>query len=466
MSTRTALLFAAAFFVAACATAPAPESPVSTPQGDGRIAIGGHIVTPTGVLRDSWIVVENGRIAAIQKERPAVASAIETKDYVFPGFVDLHNHPLYNLLPRWAPPQHYVNRYEWRNDPVYRAAVAPQAAALRAGFCDVDAYVELKMLMGGTTSTIGISKPSTMPAMDRCITGLARNLDWHTGFHGEAPGNEPVMNLIGITPGDLRDLKPADVAAKLRKGDLDLLAIHIAEGKASDAQTKGEFAMLEAGGLVTSRTAVIHGIALTDADYAKMAAAGSALVWSPRSNFVLYGETADVPAALRHKVTVALAPDWGPTGSDNLLDEIAFAATISRSRMANAISSKQLFEMATSVPAKIARIDQEVGSLVVGLRADLFLLKSGNPDAYNALVQTGASGIEMVLVNGVPIYGDAGYLKALDAGATEALTVCGASKAVSSRALSQGSLADLTARLHNVMAASGSSLMPLVELCR
>ena len=45
--------------------------------------------------------------------------------------------------------------------------------------------------------------------------------------------------------------------------------------------------------------------------------------------------------------------------------------------------------------------------LPYALRADLFLLRSANPDAYAALVQTGAAGIGLVLVEGLPVYGDA-----------------------------------------------------------
>jgi len=224
--------------------------------------------------------------------------------------------------------------------------------------------------------------------------------------------------------------------------------------------------MLESAGLVTNRTAVIHGIALTDADFAKMAAAGAALVWSPRSNMVLYGETADVAAALKNKVRIAVAPDWGPTGSDNILDELAFASSVSRTRLGGAITNRQLFDMATRIPAEIARVDKQVGSLAPGLRADLFLLKSGNPDAYAALVQTGAAGIGLVLVEGVPVYGDAGYMKGLDPGPTEAVSVCGVPKSINNRALARGPLAELARRVGGVLAASGSALAPLVELCR
>src|SRR5258706_788003 len=376
---------------------------------------------------------------------------------------------MYNVMPRWKPPRSYANRYEWRNDPMYRAATAlPQAEALKASFCDIDAYVELKMLMAGTTSTIGVSKPSALPTMPDCIAGLARNLDWHTGFHGARPGNEPVRNSIGITPTDMRDSDAVDLATKLKNGGLDLLAIHIAEGRSADPQSKTEFGLLESKGLLTGRTAIIHGIALRDAEFAKMASAGAALVWSPRSNMVLYGETADVLGAIDKKVRVAIAPDWGPTGSDSLLDELAFASSLMRSRMdrTRTLTNKQLFEMATRTPAEIARIDKEVGSLAVGLRADLFILRSANADAYDALVQTGASGVTLVVVEGVPIYGDAAYMSALNVARTEPVSVCGIAKAVDSGSLAAGPLADLMRRLGSVLSAQGSALAPLVALCR
>jgi hypothetical protein len=196
MTLKVPILFVASLSLAACTLTPTSQSP--TTPADNRTAIGGHIVTPSGVLRDSWIVIENGRIASIQKDRPSVANALATSDYIFPGLRRPAQPPMYNIIPRWKPPHQYSNRYEWRNDPMYRAATAlPQSEAVKASFCDVDAYVELKLLMGGTTSTIGVSKPSTMPSMDNCIVGLARNLDWHSGLHGAVPGNEPVRNSIG-----------------------------------------------------------------------------------------------------------------------------------------------------------------------------------------------------------------------------------------------------------------------------
>jgi cytosine/adenosine deaminase-related metal-dependent hydrolase len=306
--------------------------------------------------------------------------------------------------------------------------------------------------------------------MPECIKGLARNLDWHTGFHGTEIGKEPVVNILGITPDDFRNAKPEEVA-KVKMGEAELFTIHIAEGKAGDPQTRTELGLLKDAGLLTNRTAIIHGVALTGDDFKAMAKAGASLVWSPRSNMVLYGETADVLGALRAGVRVAIAPDWSPTGSDSLLDELAFAASLMRARKetepAKTLSSKQLFEMATRVPAEIARIDKQVGSLVPGLRADLFVLKNERVrDPYDALVQTGAAGITLVLVEGVPVYGDAASLNGLNVGRTEQLSVCGIAKAVNSQSLGGGSLADVARRIGNVLSANGSALAPLVELCR
>lgn len=118
-----------------------------------------------------------------------------------------------------------------------------------------------------------------------------------------------------------------------------------------------------------------------------MRAKGAALIWSPRSIIELYGETTDVMAARNKGVKIALAPDWSPTGDTNLLATIAYAKAYSDSVLHGLFASKQLFEMSTSIPAEIARIDHKVGRLKAGLLADLFILKSQNPDPYDALAE-------------------------------------------------------------------------------
>ncbi|RDJ94254.1 hypothetical protein B4Q13_15855, partial [Lacticaseibacillus rhamnosus] len=72
-----------------------------------------------------------------------------------------HNHPMYNIFQRWTPKTKFKNRYEWRDLQEYKDLVGTPGAELQhkddQTFCDIDEYVEVKELIGGTTSVAGIS---------------------------------------------------------------------------------------------------------------------------------------------------------------------------------------------------------------------------------------------------------------------------------------------------------------------
>ena len=54
------------------------------------------------------------------------------------------------------------------------------------------------------------------------------------------------------------------------------------------------------------------------------------MVWSPLSNLLLYGATADVAAAQAAGVSIGLGSDWSPAGSKNLLGELKVARLVKR----------------------------------------------------------------------------------------------------------------------------------------
>ncbi len=424
--------------------------------------IKGTVVTPDKVIANGWIAIDQDRILSITAAKPLVDAAhiLETTDIIFPGFVDLHNHPLYNIYPRWTPPHAYHSRYEWRSDEAYLKAIAnPHRPLAPAHFCDIDRFVELKELLGGTTTMVGISQPRDTDIS--CIAGLARNLDWFSGFNGTKVGPEKVVTVLGVQPDDMK-YAPAGLADSLKKGDTDLLVIHIAEGQRGDPRTQGEFAALEQQGWLTNRTAVIHGVALTRAEFARMHAAGATLVWSPRSNMELYKETANVADAAAEKVAIALAQDWSPTGSTNMLAELKFAKQVSDSQFKGVFTAKQLFEMASAVPAKAARIDDKVGTLKPGLYADLFLLRGDAKTPYDAVVKASPGDVTLTLVNGVPVSGDSKYLATLGVTQVEETTLCQAKVAINTAAAG-GSFSETQARLGKAMTEQGVSLAPVAE---
>src|SRR5262249_32758781 len=108
---------------------------------------------------------------------------------------------------------------------------------------------------------------------------------------------------------------------------------HVGEG--ITAYANHEFVCLSSQSpghdVVIDKSAFIHGVGLTATQYATMQAAGTSLIWSPRSNIALYGNTASITVASRLGLLIALGTDWMPSGSMNLLRELrcadAFNAT-------------------------------------------------------------------------------------------------------------------------------------------
>jgi hypothetical protein len=141
-----------------------------------------------------------------------------------------------------------------------------------------------------------------------------------------------------------------------------------------------------------------------------MAQNNMCLVWSPKTNNVLYGETTDILCALDTGVTVALGPDWSITGSDNLLEELKVAYEYSKEHLNGAITPRDLFKMVTSNAAIVAGVNDPIwyrlGKIEVGYQADLFLTPKLDSDPYKSLLKTYSKDIQLVIIDGDAVYGD------------------------------------------------------------
>jgi 5-methylthioadenosine/S-adenosylhomocysteine deaminase len=422
---------------------------------DRTIVISGSVVTPEKVLNKGWVVIKHRKISAVSETLPNEENAIwvDTNDIIFPGFVDLHNHPMYAMFEPWNAGQLFNNRYEWRSFDRYKQEISTPARNIQddpQGFCDIAEFADVQAATGGTTTFSGTfllrSFGSTFPA---CLSRLAvRKLEIDSGFYPRH-GHERVQNVLGVSR-DLNDATAAEVRRKLAAKDLDLVLIHVAEGKRTDPDSIKEFDMLKGRGFLAPTTAVIHGVAFDKSDFANMRATATALVWSPQSNMILYNTTTDVVAAFREGVSIALAPDWAPSGAKNMLAEIQYAAKLNKTSLGGFFSNQQLFEMATSIPARIARIDDKVGTIQPGLFADLFLLHGDPTQPFDALVQSKPQDVSLVVVNGVPIYGDATLMSKFNV-PTEPVPFCGETKNLNLGVMPNGTLSGVQRRLRQKM---------------
>jgi len=404
-------------------------------------ALRGTVVTPAGPILDATVVIQGSSILSVglEPKLPAGIKVIETGGILYPGLIDLHNHVTWNALARWSSGTKSGARYDWQQLPEYRMALdVPHRKLVAEGHgCAAERYAEVKAIVGGATSQAGlnppdVAAPGTAAIPPGCLGGLVRELGVSSRLY--APG-APEPLRYEVFPLGLDPANTQAILDGLHSGTLHAALFHIAEGASDNASARREFSMLKARGLVVPGVSIIHGVALSPDNFTEMAKSGVGLIWSPRSNFELYGSTADVAAAKAAGVKMAIAPDWSPTGSDGMLEELKYAAVWNATQAPPPFTDRELFEMATANAAQLAGIAAETGTIAPGKRADLLVLnhKDGrNPadgDPYAALVHASPSDLSLVVVNGVPVYGDPAPMTQLRGTRPAAtLNVCGTTK--------------------------------------
>ncbi len=166
-----------------------------------------------------------------------------------------------------------------------------------------------------------------------------------------------------------------------------------------------------------------------------MAMKGMSLVWSPKSNVFLYGagtdltKTANIPLALSKGINIALAPDWSIGGSIDLLDELRFAKKVGDTIWGSMLTPQMLTDMVTKNAAKAVGLEATLGTLEVGKKADIMVIGGDASMPYDALLAAQPKDVKLVLVGGVPLYGDMAF-EALGPASPgcEALDVCSVPK--------------------------------------
>jgi len=175
-----------------------------------------------------------------------------------------------------------------------------------------------------------------------------------------------------------------------------------------------------------------------------------------------------VRSAKEECVKIALAPDWSPSGSDGMIEELKYAATWNASQVPPVFDDDaELVKMVTSVPAKLAGAEKQIGSLTKGFYADLLLIRKSGTDPYQALLHSSPADIRLVMVGGVPIYGDRDLMDRLLPGRQlETIAVCGKPKSIyiepqNGIPATQKSFKRISEELESKLASWGTSLAQL-----
>jgi 5-methylthioadenosine/S-adenosylhomocysteine deaminase len=379
---------------------------VSVPAA-GRTAIRGRVVAMDAagtVIPDGVVYVSGTDIAAAipaGEPPPAGFEAVEvlrTAGTIYPGLIELHNHLSYNCLQLWQVPRAYTNRGQWSGIPDYRRLISGPMQVLGKTPSLVPAivrFVEAKCLVAGVTTSQGIALYSNA-GIERFYRGVVRTVE------------EPDDPALPAAASRISDVAAADAtafAAELARDNR--LLLHLAEGVDDSARRHFQALQLPDGTwAISDHLLGIHSVALQPADIAVFAAHRAAMVWSPLSNLLLYGATADVGAMKAAGVMIGLGSDWSPSGSKNLLGELKVAQLVSAHAGGGPLfTDRELVAMVTSTAARMLGWDAGLGSIEAGKRADLIAVAGTAADPYSGLVAATERDLVLVMIGGTAACG-------------------------------------------------------------
>ena len=367
----------------------------------------------------------------------AAASVVScAKGVISPGLINLHEHLTYqNNQPIGHGKERYENRSDWQG-----ARGHTRLDYLKSASQPVVAFGELRYLMSGATSIAGAGG----------APGLLRNVD--DGDHKTSPFADHVEELEGAPLGVASsDTFPLSTPSKNLASGCDYSSgrttkaqvsqeraylPHISEG--IDAEAHNEFTCTSDGqfDLVQPQTAIIHAVALTPADAVEIQQKGAHVVWSPRSNIDLYGNTAPVAMFDMAGVSLSLGTDWMPSGSMNMARELHCADTFNQKYLDKHFTDADLWRMVTMNPGFAVGGGQAIGMLRPGYLADIAIYDGSKSADHRAVIDAGVEDVQLVLRGGKALYGEDALAKNAIFNGTNCTTlaedVCGHQKAVCS----------------------------------
>lgn len=395
--------------------------------GVAGVRLRGTVLGETDVLRRGEVVVRSdGKISCVACDCSDAdgiegVTEIDCGDAVIsPALINPHDHITYaNNAPIGKGTDRYEHRHDWRKGENGHAALHVDGGATKAEVLGA----ELRFVMGGATAAASAGGEA----------GLLRNLDGANTLEGLQGGYAdsdtfPLDDADGLQldQGCNYGSNPATMASIQGHAYLP----HIAEG--INAAAANEFTCTSSRGpndLIGPRTGLIHGVALQPEDYAEMQRDQASLVWSPRSNIVLYGNTAPVTAIDSAGVPIALGTDWVASGSMNMLRELQCADHLNRVYFGGHFDDRELWRMATANAARATGTSSSLGTLLVGHLGDITVFAAqGEGSDYRAVIDAGVAEVLLVLRAGDPLYGDDAVVAAVGGEACETLEVCGVAK--------------------------------------
>jgi cysteine-rich repeat protein len=413
-----------------CATLPPLASgtcEVTSGDAEGALFVG-DVLLPTTVLKGGQMVVDAaGKIACVGCDCAAKAAGMTKvlcpQAVISPSLINSHDHITFQSAPGKDSGERYEHRHDWRLGKNGHTKIPAGATAGKA----LIQNAEIRHVMGGATATVASGGTGGMLRNLDKSNELQELLNQTSVYYQTFPLGDSDGKML--ESGCAYNFKDTTQSVSMEEAYFP----HISEGITAAAHNEFLCASSTANGgqdLSQPQAAFIHSIGLKPNDYSLMANEQVALIWSPRSNIRLYGDTAQVTTAARLGVSIALGTDWLPSGSMNILRELACADSYNTNHLGGFFSDRELWRMVTDWAAQAAAVDDVMGKLAEGMVADVAIFDAKKRSNYRAVLAAEAPDVVMVMRGGAVLYGDDAIVTGLGGTSCDALDVCGTQKRV------------------------------------
>ena len=376
-------------------------------------------------LRDGWVEVDRGRIVAVgQKREHAVPEQDLGAVALMPGLVNAHTHLDLSHLRGHIPASDQFVTWVRGVMAARRSRPDPDAsdvvAAVRGG---IDEAVRSgTALIGDISNTLVTHGPLVESPLSAVLFyELIRfNAPDPAGFVADASKRIDALAANDHVRASLAAHAPYSVAPSVFREIRDAMharphlpcSVHLAESREETefiATGGGEWRTfleqvgswdpswtppglspvqyLDAGGFLTPRSIAVHGVQMSPADLARLAARGTTLVTCPRSNAYTGAGTPPIASFYASGVRIAVGTDSLASTPDlNMFAELATMRAV-----APTVSASKLLESATLQGARALGFAADFGSLEAGKRARMLAVA----------IPTERSDVEEYLVSGI-----------------------------------------------------------------
>lgn len=351
-------------------------------------------------VKQTNIFIENDKITGIGTEPAGFKTdeVIDGKDkFVIPGLINCHTHTYMAFMRNVADDLSFMDWLFGRIDPIEQKMT------------DDDVYWGaclgiIEMLKTGTTCFNDMQ-------MNPCITTKAvKDSGMRAVIARGLVGNgndEGGRKRINDTYKDMEFSKDCDrlsfmlgphapytcdeeymriVSDEAKKNNLGI-HIHLSESLSEIDQIKEKYGcspieMAERNGIFDVRCIAAHCVQVDDKDMDIMAKHNVNVVTNPASNMKLGNGFAPIPEMMEKGINVCLGTDGAASNNSlNLFKELHLLTLIHKGthKTPQCISATEGFKMATINGAKALGMDDKIGSIEVGKKADLAILNLKKP---------------------------------------------------------------------------------------